>query len=69
MKTLSIDNYEQGILIHALNDMRNELISEERPTDAVDDLLLKAMDAKESGKCRLWRKRGWKERCHGEREN
>ena len=48
MKTLSIDSYEQGILIHALNDMRNELISEERPTDAVDDLLIKAMDAKES---------------------
>ena len=68
MKTLSIDSYEQGILIHALNDMRNELISEERPTDAVDDLLIKAMDAKESGRGRIWRKKDWKERRYGVRE-
>ncbi len=69
MKTLSIDNYEQGILIHALNDMRNELISEERPTDAVDDLLIKAMDAKESRTSRLGRKRNREEKHYGARES
>lgn len=69
MKTLSIDNYEQGILIHALNDMRNDLISEERPTDAVDDLLIKAMDAKESRKRKLGQRRNREERKYGAREN
>ena len=44
-RVLTVDQYEYGILIHALNDMRTGLIQEERTTDAVDDLLLKAIDA------------------------
>lgn len=44
-RVLSVDKYEYGILIHALNDMRTDLIEEERPTDAVDELLLKTIDA------------------------
>ena len=32
-------------MINALNDMRNGLIGEERPTDIVDELLLKTIDA------------------------
>ncbi|MPM39272.1 hypothetical protein SDC9_85905 [bioreactor metagenome] len=44
-RVLTVDRYEHGILIHALNDMRTELIEEERSTDAVDELLLKAIDA------------------------
>lgn len=42
---LEMDGYEHGIITSALNDMRNELIEEKRPTDAVDDLLLKVIDA------------------------
>ena len=42
---LEMDEYEHGIITNALNDMRNELIEEKRPTDAVDDLLLKIIDA------------------------
>ena len=42
---LEMDEYEHGIIMNALNDMRNELIEEKRPTDAVDDLLLKVIDA------------------------
>ena len=42
---LEMDEYEHGIITNALNDMRNELIEEKRPTDAVDDLLLKVIDA------------------------
>ena len=42
---LEMDEYEHGIITKALNDMRNELIEEKRPTDAVDDLLLKVIDA------------------------
>lgn len=44
-RILSLDHYEHGIVINALNKLRNDLISERRPTDAVDDLLLKTMDA------------------------
>lgn len=42
---LEMDEYEHCIITNALNDMRNELIEEKRPTDAVDDLLLKVIDA------------------------
>lgn len=45
MRVLTLDKYEHGIIIHALNDMRNDLLDEERPTDAVDDVLLKTIDA------------------------
>lgn len=45
-KVLVIDEYEQGILINALNDMRNELKAEDKSTDAVDDLIIKTAEAK-----------------------
>lgn len=44
-KVLTLDSYEQGIVINALNDMRNKKLNEQKPTDAVDDILLKAIDA------------------------
>ncbi|MCU6708041.1 hypothetical protein M6D81_04880 [Paenibacillus sp. J5C_2022] len=44
-RILSLDHYEHGIVINALNNLRNGLIGERRPTDAVDDLLLKTIDA------------------------
>ena len=33
------------MVINALNELRNGLIREERPTDVVDELLLKTIDA------------------------
>ena len=45
-KVLVIDEYEQGILINALNDMRNELKAEGKSTDAVDNLIIKTAEAK-----------------------
>jgi len=42
---LELDAYEQGIVVTALNDMRNGKLKDCRPTDAVDDVLLKAIDA------------------------
>lgn len=47
IKTLDLDKYEIGILINALNQLRNKLIAEERETAPVDELLLKAIDAPE----------------------
>ena len=44
-RILELDRYEHGVVINALNDMRNDLIEEERPTDIVDEVLLKTIDA------------------------
>ena len=44
-RILILDSYEYGVVVNALNELRNDLIEEKRPTDAVDDLLLKAIDA------------------------
>ena len=44
-RVLTLDKYEYGVVINALNDMRKDLIGEKRTTDAVDDLLLKTIDA------------------------
>lgn len=41
------DEYERGIIINALNDKRNALIREGRYTDAVDEVLLKVINAKQ----------------------
>jgi len=44
-RVLTLDDYEYGVVVNALNELRNGLIKEERPTDAVDELLLKTIDA------------------------
>jgi hypothetical protein len=44
-RVLTLDNYEYGVVVNALNELRNDLIKDERPTDVVDELLLKAIDA------------------------
>ena len=44
-RILELDPYEQAIVINALNDMRNEKLKEHKSTDAVDDMLLKTIDA------------------------
>lgn len=38
--------YERGIMVNALNEMRNALLQQGRYTDAVDEVLLKIIDAK-----------------------
>lgn len=43
---VKLDDYDQRIMIRALNDLRNSLIEEERSTDAVDELMVKVYDAK-----------------------
>lgn len=42
---VTLDSCEHGVVIHALNDLRIRLIQSERPTDIVDELLLKIIDA------------------------
>lgn len=42
---LALDKYDQKIVINALNTLRNNQVREERPTDPVDDLILKVASA------------------------
>lgn len=44
-RVLTLDRYEYGIVINALNELRNSLLDAERPTDIVDEILLKAIEA------------------------
>ena len=43
-KKIEIDEYEQGILINALNLFRNQQIKESCPTDPVDELIMKIIE-------------------------
>ena len=38
---LVFDEYEHGIIINSLNELRNKLIADGRYTDAVDELIIK----------------------------
>ncbi len=41
-----LDDYERRIIVNSLNQMRNQLKADGRYTDAVDELLLKLINAK-----------------------
>lgn len=43
---IALDEYERRIIINSLNELRNRLIADGRYTDAVDDVLLKIINAK-----------------------
>ena len=44
IRKLEIDEYEQGILINALNLLRNQQIRDRRPTDPIDELIMKIVE-------------------------
>lgn len=64
-KTLELDKYECGVIFHSLKDKRNQMIGEERPTDAVDDVLLKVIALIEEPE-KAQREKGRKGRKHHE---
>ena len=43
---IALDDMERRILVKLLYEKRNELIREGRYTDAIDELILKIIDAK-----------------------
>ena len=45
VRVLELDKYEYGIVVNALNEFRNKVLSEERETEAIEELLLKIVDA------------------------
>lgn len=44
---IALDHYERRVVIDCLNEMRNRLIANGKYTDALDELLLKIVKAKE----------------------
>ena len=42
---IAIDESERRIILNALNALRNKLLAQDRDTDAVDDVLIKVVNA------------------------
>ena len=42
---VELDDFEQRLMVSGLADYRNDLIRDEKPTEDVDDLILKVIDA------------------------
>lgn len=42
---IALDKYDKNIVLNALNTLRNNQVKEERPTDPVDDLIIKVAGA------------------------
>ncbi len=54
-KCLRMDNFDQGLMVKSLVGFRNDLIRDKMPTEDVDRLLLRVIDApKEKKKRRLF---------------
>ena len=44
-KDVTLDNFEQRLMVSGLMDFRNDLLRDEKPTEDINDLILKAIDA------------------------
>ena len=44
-KVVTLDDFEQRLMVSSLMDFRNDLLRDEKPTEDVNDLILKAIDA------------------------
>lgn len=44
-KILSLDDFEQRLMVRGLTDFRNDALRDGKPTEDVDDLILKVVDA------------------------
>ena len=42
-----LDDFERRVIVNCLNEMRNKIIADGKYTDAVDDVLLKIIGAKQ----------------------
>ena len=43
---IALDDFERRVVVNCLNEMRNSLIAKGKYTDAVDEVLLKIINAK-----------------------
>ena len=44
---IALDDFERQVVVNCLNEIRNNLIANGKYTDAVDEVLLKIIDAKQ----------------------
>ncbi len=44
-KVITLDDFEQRLMVIGLMDFRNDLLKEEKPTEDINDLILKVIDA------------------------
>lgn len=44
-RVVALNNYEQRLMVRGLTDFRNDAIRDGKPTEDVEDLILKVIDA------------------------
>ena len=44
-KVITLDDFEQRLMVSGLMDFRNDLLKEEKPKEDINDLILKVIDA------------------------
>lgn len=44
-KALTLDEFEQRLMVSGLMDFRNDLLKDDKPTEDINDLILKVIDA------------------------
>ncbi len=44
-RIIEVDDFDHRLMVNGLNDFRNDLIKENKPTEDLDVLLLKVIDA------------------------
>lgn len=52
-RVITVDPFEHDLLINGINEFRNSLLEDEQPTEDVDELLMKILDAPPRKKRRL----------------
>ena len=55
VKKLTLDRYEHGLLVRALYEEWHRMMAREEPTENMEELLLKVIDAPSFKKWRLFR--------------
>lgn len=44
-KVLTLDEFEQRLMVSGLMDFRNDLLKDDKPAEDINDLILKVIDA------------------------
>lgn len=47
-KVVTLDDFEQRLMVSGLMDFRNDLLRDEKPTEDINDLILKVIDRESS---------------------
>ena len=45
-KVLTLDEFEQRLMVSGLMDFRNDLLKDDKPTEDINDLILKVIEVK-----------------------